>query len=116
MAERQGMFTDNNDGTYTYVVEGLADDDTSTEFSLPQDTIAVSVQFLGTFDSATISVQGSNDGTTFAALPTAVANTAAGIKSLAVADLAYKYYRFFTTGGSASQDLDAVVHARTAGS
>ena len=70
-------------------------------FEMPR-CLAMSIQGVGTFGSATIDIQGSNDGTTYAALPTAVSLTVAGIKSVALADLGYKFYRVIELAASAS--------------
>ncbi len=59
----------------------------------PKRPLAMSVQATGAFTTATIDIQASNDGTTYAALPTAVSLNAVGIKSVALADLGYQYYR-----------------------
>lgn len=65
----------------------------SQVFAMPRVT-AMSLQVSGTFNaSTTLDLQGSNDGTTYAALPTAVSLSAAGIKSVAVEDLGYRFYR-----------------------
>jgi len=54
---------------------------------------AMSIQALGAFTAATIDIQASNDGVTYAALPTAVSLNALGHKSVALADLGFRYYR-----------------------
>lgn len=59
----------------------------------PLRPLAMSIQATGAFTSATIDIQASNDGVTYAALPTAVSLNALGIKSVALADLGYKFYR-----------------------
>lgn len=109
LAVRTMMFSDLGDGRwYAVNATGIDNDDTSQAFSLPRGTYALSLQTVGNHDSGTVSLQASNDGVTYAALPTAVATTAAGIKSVAAADLAYRYYKISTTGGGASHSV--VVH------
>ena len=70
----------------------------------------MTVQAEGTFSSGTVALQGSNDGSTFYALPTAVSLTAAGIKSVAQLDLAYDYFKVIVTGAT-TPDLVVTVHA-----
>lgn len=69
-----------------------------------------SVQAVGTFDSATIVLQGSNDGATWATLTdpqgNAISKTSAGLE--AVSELT-RYIRPSTSGGGGSQDLDCYV-------
>jgi hypothetical protein len=66
-----------------------------------------SVQFVGTFDSATVVLQGSNDGTTWVTLTdpqgNAISKTAAGLE--AISELT-RYVRPSTSGGGGSQDID----------
>ena len=63
---------------------------------------AMTIQSVGTHGAATIDIRGSNDGVTFAALPTAVSLAAAGIKSVAVADLAYRFYKVIELAAAAT--------------
>ena len=59
----------------------------------PNRARAMSIQAIGAFTSATIDIQCSNDGTTYYALPTATSLNALGVKSVALADLGFNYYR-----------------------
>lgn len=72
-----------------------------------------SVQFTGTFDSATAVLQGSNDGSTWVTLKdlsgTDISVTAAGAAEFSTAML---YIRPSTSGGGGSQDIDCIVVAR----
>ena len=72
-----------------------------------------SVQFLGTFDSATVVFQGSNDGETFAALTDPQGNniskTAAAIE--AVTELT-AFAKPVASGGGATQSLTVVMIGR----
>ena len=54
---------------------------------------AMTLQGDGNDNGGTLSLQGSNDNSNFFALPTAVSLTAAGIASVAQADLGYEFYR-----------------------
>jgi hypothetical protein len=71
-----------------------------------------SVQVIGTFDSATITLQGSNDGTNFYSLSvvsgTTCAFTAAGLKGIFELP---RYIRPILTGGTTS-DLDVYLFMR----
>jgi hypothetical protein len=67
------------------------------------DTITLQVE--GTFASAAVAVQVSNDGATFYALPTAVSISAAGLKSVPADGLGFKFYRLAMTGGGGTTSL-----------
>lgn len=75
--------------------------------------IAATVQVFGTFDSATVIMQGSNNGTTWTALSnplgTAISLTAAGYAEISTA---FRFLRPSTSGGSGSQDVDVILVAR----
>lgn len=77
------------------------------------DHADASVQFSGTFDSATAVLQGSNDNVTFFTvndpLGNAISMTANGF--FQIGDVA-RYYRPSTSGGGASQDIDCHLHMR----
>lgn len=66
-----------------------------------------SVQFVGTFDSATVVLQGSNDGTNWVTLGdpqgNAISKTSAALEG--VSEIT-RYVRPSTSGGSGSQDID----------
>lgn len=114
LATRQLTWVDNNDGTFSATnAVALDADDETTHFSLPANTIAVGVQATGTFDSATATLQGSNDNVTFAVLSTTIAFTVAGLKGIVPADLGYKYYRVLNSGGGAGTALIMFLYART---
>ena len=69
-----------------------------------------SVQIVGTFDSSTIVLQGSNDGATWATLTdpqgTAISKTATGVEQI---EEVTRYIRPSASGGGASQDIDVYV-------
>lgn len=69
-------------------------------FQAPHGLSGMSLQSDGNDGGGTLVIQGSNDGVTFAALPTAVSLTAAGIASIAVADLGYCYYQVDLSGST----------------
>lgn len=73
------------------------------------------VQVVGTFDSATVVIQGSNDGTNWATLAdpqgNALSFTATGLE--AILELP-RYIRPSTSGGGGSQDIDVYLVARRA--
>ena len=81
----------------------------------PEGTRAAvaSVQFVGTFDSATAVLQGSNDGSTWVTLKDLIGSdislTAAGAAEFSASML---YIRPSTSGGGGSQDIDCIVVAR----
>ena len=66
----------------------------------PKRPLALSIQSLGAFTSATIDIQASNDGATYYALPTAVSLSALGIKDVASIDLGFAFYRVIMLAAS----------------
>jgi len=75
--------------------------------------LAGTVQVTGTPDSATLVLQGSNDGTNWVTLKDTLGSdisfTAAGYAEFSTA---FRYLRPSTSGGSGSQDLDVIICAR----
>ena len=70
-------------------------------FQAPNGLQAMSLQTKGSdYGSGTVAINGSNDGVNFVALPTAIALTADGVKSIALADLGYKHYQIALTGAT----------------
>lgn len=86
-----------------YTVSGA--NDGNVDFEAVRPLLAISAQLRGSYTSGTVALQGSNDNSTFVALPTAVSFTALGIKSVAVADLGFLYYRVAASSMHASNDL-----------
>lgn len=78
-------------------------------FEVLAPLVAMSFQVLGTVGAGTVELHGSNDGSTFVALPTAVSVSAAGVKSVATADLGYKYYGVFVDSSDGTNDVTAYV-------
>lgn len=78
-----------------------------------QSAAFATVQFTGTFDSATAVLQGSNDGTNWVTLTSTIGSsvsfTSAGYAEVSTAFL---YLRPSTSGGGGSQDIDCIVCAR----
>lgn len=97
----------------TIKVTATADtDNDSYDFQLRGTPIAMSLHAQGAdFGSGTAAIQASNDGTNFAALPTAVSLTANGIKSVALADLGYSWYRIDLSGAT-NPTVTISVHAK----
>lgn len=95
---------------YAWVVswEGLLNGDTGAALEM-SGWADRSVQVIGTFDTSTLTVQGSNDGATWATLHdpqgSNLAFTSAGIKAVAEA---VRYIRPSSAGG-ASTDLDVFI-------
>jgi hypothetical protein len=71
------------------------------------DTIAL--QCTGTFDSATVTVNVSEDGVTYFAPATAVSFSAAGRKTIALADLGFKFLRLVMASGAGSANIAYVI-------
>lgn len=61
---------------------------------------SITLHATGTFGGGTLALEAGNDETNFAALPTAVSLTAAGIKSVAADGLGYKSYRLALSGAT----------------
>lgn len=77
----------------------------NVDFEISKPLVSLTFQLGGTYAAGTVAIQGSNDGSTFAALPTAVSFTALGIKSVVVADLGYRFYRTAFTSMDAGNTL-----------
>ena len=75
---------------------------------------SIAIQCTGSsFDSLVVTLNVSNDGVNYVALPTAVAFSTAGMKFIALADLGFKYLRFvMTNDGSASSVPYVIVCSR----
>lgn len=71
-----------------------------------------SVQIVGTFDSATIVLQGSNDGATWATLTDPQGNVISATSTkLEQIEECTRYIRPSASGGGGSQDIDVYVFA-----
>lgn len=110
--------TDRNsvNGATLVTWEALGDADQGAGYAMPY-AADITVQAIGTFGSATVRLQGSNDGTNWHGLTqkggtTALTFTAAGLHSV---NEMPAYIRPTTTGGTGT-DVDVIVaiHARYA--
>ena len=82
-------------------VTATADTDSDTyDFEPGHPMRAMSIQTVGDDGAGTTNLLCSNDGTTFAALPTAKSMTAAGVLSVVQADLGFRWYRIELTGAT----------------
>lgn len=97
--------------TVVFLWETMGDADTGTSVTFNQFGDR-SVQVIGTFGSATVTIQGSNDGATWETLTdyqgNAVTFTAAGLTPIAEVT---RYIRAITSGGTGT-DVDVYVFAR----
>lgn len=92
-----------------YVQSGA--NDGNVDFEAVRSLLSLTAQLRGTLGAGTVALQGSNDNSNFVALPTAVSFSAVGIKSVAVADLGFLYYRVAVASSNGSNDitLDVVI-------
>jgi|SRR5690349_933533 len=106
--------SDSNRGTRTrvIVVGQSGANDGNIDVELHRALAALSLQLAGTYVAGTLAIQGSNDNSTFAALPTAVSLSGTGIKSVATADLGYRYYRLAFASMDAGNTLVATLVAK----
>ncbi len=105
MANILPVFTDNGDGTATIFWEAIGNGDDGWTAGFSGQWQLESWQATGTADSSTITLNVSNDGTNFAAAPTAKAFTAAGVLD-AVGSERFRYYRWILSSDGASTDWD----------
>ena len=101
-------------GGTSVVWETVTNADAPSAFELGfQMGLAGSLQMVGTPDSATVVLQGSNDGTNFVTLNdvngNAVSLTAAGAAEFSTA---MRYIKPSASGGGASQDIDVTLFLR----
>lgn len=102
-------------GVPRVIWDGMVTGDTINAFTLQQQFgLAASVQVVGTFGGATVTLQVSNDGTNWATARDVLGNlisfTAAGYAEMSVSAA---YIRFAIAGGAAN-DIDAIVVLRGA--
>ncbi len=109
MVNRPGNIIDNDDGTMRIFWEGILNTDDGAAVAIPAGYRPRSFQATGTPNTATLTVEGSNDGTVFANLPTTIAwaNTT-GLRSIAVIDR-YRQYRLIQSSDGASTDFDVTL-------
>lgn len=108
-AVRAAALVMGNNGYFTVTWTGLDADDTGAPVTLPP-CIGLTAQIIGTFDSATARIQGSNDGTNYGShanrAGSAIGLTAAGIAALPDRTL---YFRPSSTGGGGSTSLTVIL-------
>ena len=101
-------------GCDLYNYDNLDTADTTPDLILASGTAPVvgSIQVVGTFGGASVALQGSNDGTNWAAINdrsgTAIAITAAGASEFSTS---FVYLRPLATGGT-GDDLDVFIALR----
>jgi hypothetical protein len=93
------------------IVITLTANDEAVAFTLPR-CYAVGLDIRSSdFGAGTLAVQAAPDGTNYLALPTAVASTATGLKSIATADLSFYNYRVILTGATAPAAFTITIYA-----
>ena len=95
------------EGVNRIVVTLSAENDVAN-FEMPRCT-AISIQVSGTFNGSTLTLNASNDGVTYAVLPTTADLSAAGMMSVALADLGFRFYQLAVTVASPTGALTCTV-------
>lgn len=106
---------DPHGATEKVIWEGITNADALGAAHAPFQSRAsiATVQFAGTFDGATATLQGSNDGTNWVTLrDTAQLDVSITEDDYAEISTAFLYLRPFTSGGGASQNLNCLLLAR----
>lgn len=99
--------TQGNMGGKQFVWENLVDEDTGTPVFVG-DLQALTVQFVGTYDSAAPALEGSNDGTNYAAFSTAITPA---VNIIATIPAGVRFIRpNMGAAGGASADVDCYVN------
>lgn len=84
--------------------------DGNIDFELNRPVASLSFQLAGTYSAGTVKMQASNDGTNYADTPTAASLGATGLKSVALLDCGFRYYRLnFASMGSGNTHTGAIV-------
>lgn len=85
-------------------------------FEVPEPLHSLSVQLTGTQGGATVKIRGGDDGTigNIKDLPTALNMVAPGTKSVAPADLGFRYYGVDVSGSGSSSNLVITLIAKLA--
>jgi hypothetical protein len=91
--------------TRVVVIGQSGANDGNIDIELNKPLAAMGVQLVGTVAAGTVALQASNDNSNFVAVPTAVSFSAAGIKSVAIADLGYRYYRIAFASMNSSNSI-----------
>jgi hypothetical protein len=86
--------------------------DGNLDFELNRALSSLVFQVAGTYAAGTIALQGSNDNSTFVALPTATSLSGTGVKAAVAADLGFRYYRLAFTSMDAGNTLTGAIVAK----
>lgn len=98
-------------GVRTITLGGTATTGDGPAFQI-QRAQSLTMQFINNSAGAyTANLQASNNGTTFANVPTAVSATTAAVKAAPADGLGFKYYRLSHTGGVGTTDFTCIVAA-----
>lgn len=102
---------DNSAGVRTITLGGTATTGDGPAFQVLRAQ-SLTLQFINnSAGQYTANLQASNNGTTFANVPTAVSATTAGVKAVPSDGLGFKHYRLSHTGGVGTTDFACVVCA-----
>lgn len=115
MAEKQPTKSDERNGVTTYFWENVTNADTCGALSLNgTGALAGRLQIKGTPDSATVDVQGSEDGSTYGSIKDAQGLTVALTSAGDAVELssAASHIKPVPSGGGGSQDLDIYLTVR----
>jgi len=95
----------------TRVITGVVGTDANFELGDGFNTFEhISIQTTGTsFDSLTVTAQISNDGTTYEALPTALAFSAKGIKFIPKGELGFRYLQLVMANDGTNSSVPFIV-------
>lgn len=96
----------NNLGQRVTTISGVTQGSNSTPFTLKSDDNS-SYQVTGTFGGTSAQWQGSNDGTNWSNIGSAL--VAAGTGTLTANDQFYAFYQLLLTGGDGTTSLNSVV-------
>ena len=106
-AQGTDQFRGNKVRVVTFTQSGANNGDIVVE---PGRSLAsMSFQVAGTYVAGTIKMQCSNDGTNYADTPTAASLSGTGVKSIAVADLGYRYYQLDFASMNAGNTLTGAI-------
>lgn len=98
--------------TRVVVVGQSGANDGNIDLELNKALSSMGLQLVGTVAAGTVALQGSNDNTNFVALSTAISFSAAGIKSVAIVDLGYRYYRLAFASMNSSNSITLTLCAK----
>jgi hypothetical protein len=87
-----------------------AANDGNVDVEIPKALASLTAHLTGTYVAGSLTIQCSNNGSTFVALPTAKTISALGV--LSVAELGFRYYRFAFASMDAGNTLVLTVVAK----